>query len=186
MSDFSKMTLGGTLSYEPANAGDKWVYLETIADGTSSLLIQAGAQYSERYIRTDGTETETATGDIVRWIAVKNTGTTDGSTATSSGVVLSLEGSAAYNNTDGIFIDKDIYLMGFHPETEANDLLDDSEFETELDALYGMIFIQRLSLLCNASEKLMSKGYYERNHGNYDVQAILAKRKELYGRLKSG
>jgi hypothetical protein len=105
MSDFSKMTLGGTLSYEPANAGDKWVYLETIADGTSSLLIQAGAQYSERYIRTDGTETETATGDIVRWIAVKNTGTTDGSTATSSGVVLSLEGSAAYNNTDGIFID---------------------------------------------------------------------------------
>ena len=87
---------------------------------------------------------------------------------------------------DGIFIDKDIYLMGFHPETEANDLLDDSEFETELDALYGMIFIQRFSLLCNASEKLMSKGYYERNHGNYDVQAILAKRKELYGRLKSG
>jgi|TARA_X000001388_G_C2216061_1_gene117270 hypothetical protein len=87
---------------------------------------------------------------------------------------------------DGIFIDKDIYLMGFHPETEANDLLDDSEFETTIDTLYGMVFIQRLSLLCKASEKLMSKGYYKRDHGNYDVKAILAKRNELYRRFKSG
>jgi hypothetical protein len=87
---------------------------------------------------------------------------------------------------DGVFIDKDIYLMGFHPETEANDLLDDSEFETDLDTLYGMIFIQRLSLLCDASEKLMRRGYYKRNHGSYDVDAIFSKRKELYGRLKNG
>jgi hypothetical protein len=36
---------------------------------------------------------------------LKNTGTTDGSTATSSGIVFSLEGTAAYNNPDGIFID---------------------------------------------------------------------------------
>ncbi len=105
MSDFAKMTLGGTLSYEPADSGDKWIYLETIVDGTTSLLIQAGAEYNKRYGRTDEAETATATGDIVRWIAVKNTGTTDGSTSTSSGVVLSLEGAAAYNNTDGIFID---------------------------------------------------------------------------------
>ena len=74
-------------------------------DGTSSLLIQAAAEYNKRYGRTDEAETVTATGDIVRWIAVKNTGTTDGSTSTSSGVVLSLEGAAAYDNTDGIFID---------------------------------------------------------------------------------
>ena len=97
MSDLSKMAITGDLSYTPADSGDKWIYLETIADAASSLLIQAGAQYNERYVRTDGTETETATGDIVRWICVKHTGTTDGSTATSSGVVLSLEGSAAYN-----------------------------------------------------------------------------------------
>ena len=103
-SDFSKQSLGSNLSYTPADAGDKWIYLETIVDGTTSLLIQAGAEYNKRYGRTDETETTTATGDIVRWIAVKNTGTTDGSTSTSSGVVLSLEGVAAYNNTDGIFI----------------------------------------------------------------------------------
>ena len=104
-SDFAKKTMGGTLSYEPANVGDKWIYLETIVDSTSALLIQAGAEYSTRYGKTDAAETITATGDIVRWIAVKHTGTTDGSTSTADGVVLSLEDSAAYNNTDGIFID---------------------------------------------------------------------------------
>ncbi len=104
-SDFAKQAISGNLNYTPADAGDKWIYLETIVDGTSSLLIQAGAEYNKRYGRTDEAETATATGDIVRWIVVKNTGTTDGSTDTSSGVVLSLEGSAAYDNTDGIFID---------------------------------------------------------------------------------
>ena len=104
-SDFAKQAIGGNLNYTPADAGDKWVYLETIIDGTTSLLIQAGAEYNKRYGRTDEAETATATGDIVRWLCVKNTGTTDGSTSTSSGIVLSLEGAAAYNNTDGIFID---------------------------------------------------------------------------------
>ena len=104
-SDFSKQSIGGNLSYTPANVGDKWIYLETKVDDTSSLLIQAGAEYDTRYGLTDAAETITATGDIVRWICVKHTGTTDGSTATSSGVVLSLEGAAAYDNTDGIFID---------------------------------------------------------------------------------
>ena len=104
-SDFAKQAMGGNLDYTPANAGDKWIYLETIVDSTTALLIQADAEYSTRYGKTDDAETLTATGDIVRWIAVKHTGTTNGTTATSNGVVLSLEGSAAYNNTDGIFID---------------------------------------------------------------------------------
>jgi len=105
LSDFAKMSIAGNLSYTPADAGDKWIYLETIVDGTTSLLIQAGAEYNKRYGRTDEAETITATGDIVRWIALKHTGTTDGSTTTTDGVVFSLEGAAAYDNTDGIFID---------------------------------------------------------------------------------
>ena len=104
-SDFAKQAIAGSLSYTPADTGDKWIYLETKVDATSSLLIQAAAEYSTRYGLTDDAETVTATGDIVRWLCVKNTGTTDGSTSTSSGIVLSLEGAAAYNNTDGIFID---------------------------------------------------------------------------------
>ena len=74
-------------------------------DGSNVRLIQPDGEYNKRYGRTDEAETVVAAGDIIRWIAVKHTGTTDGSTATSSGVVLALEGSAAYNNTDGIFID---------------------------------------------------------------------------------
>ena len=67
MSDFAKKTMGGTLSYEPANTGDQWIYLETIVDAASVALIADGRQYAERYIRADeGTETVTATGDIVR------------------------------------------------------------------------------------------------------------------------
>ena len=104
-SDFAKKAMSGNLSYTPANVGDKWIYLETIVDSTSALLIQANAEYSTRYGASDAAETITATGDIVRWIALKHTGTTDGSTATTDGVVFSLEDAAAYDNTDGIFID---------------------------------------------------------------------------------
>ena len=104
-SDFAKKAMSGNLSYTPANVGDKWIYLETIVDSTSALLIQANAEYSTRYGASDAAETITATGDIVRWIALKHTGTTNGTTATTDGVVFSLEGAAAYDNTDGIFID---------------------------------------------------------------------------------
>ena len=108
MSDFAKKAMGGNLSYTPANTGDKWIYLETIVDASSVALIAAGRQYGERYIRADeGTETVAATGDIVRWMCIKHTGTTDGSTATSSGIVVSLDasGNAAYGEEEGFFID---------------------------------------------------------------------------------
>ena len=104
-SDFAKKAMGGNLNYTPADTGDKWIYLETIVDSTTALLIQAAAEYNTRYGASDAAETVTATGDIVRWIALKHTGTTDGSTTTTDGVVFSLEGAAAYDNTDGIFID---------------------------------------------------------------------------------
>ena len=103
-SDFAKRIMGGSLNYTPEDTGDKWIYLETIVDSTSALLIQAAAEYSTRYGASDAAETVTATGDIVRWIAIKHTGTTNGSTATTDGVVFSLEDSAAYDNTDGIFL----------------------------------------------------------------------------------
>jgi len=107
LNDVSKMSASGTCAYTPADAGDKWIYLEVLADAASTALIQAGVQYHEKYVRTDGTETSTATGDIVRWMAIKHTGTTDGSTSTSSGVVVSLAGSAAaaYNEAEGFFLD---------------------------------------------------------------------------------
>ena len=108
MSDFAKKAMGGNLSYTPADTGDQWIYVETIVDASSVALIADGRQYSERYIRADeGTEKIADSADIVRWMAIKHTGTTDGSTATSSGIVVSLDaaGNAAYGEVEGFFID---------------------------------------------------------------------------------
>ena len=81
------------------------------------------------------------------------------------------------------FQDKDIYVMGFHPEDDTNEIIESDSFETEVDDVYSMIFIQRLSLLERASEKLRSKGYYDRTYGNYKVDEILQKRNKLFRRL---
>ena len=62
--------------------------------------------------------------------------------------------------------------MGFHPEDDVNEIIESDSFETEVDDVYSMIFIQRLSLLERASEKLRSKGYYDRTYGNYKVDEI--------------
>ena len=107
LNDVSKMSIGGTMTYSPADSGDKWIYFEVIADASSTALVQAGIQYHEKYVLTDGTETATATGDIVRFMVIKNTGTTDGSTTTTSGVVVSLAGTsaAAHNEAEGFFLD---------------------------------------------------------------------------------
>ena len=124
LNDIGKMSAAGSMSYEPADAGDKWIYLEVIADASSTALIQTGVQYHEKYVRTDGTETGTATGDIVRWIAIKHTGTTDGSTTTNSGVVISLDGSgnAAHGETEGLFLDSGDMVCFKTPACTINDI----------------------------------------------------------------
>ena len=88
LNDLSKMNLSGNLSFTPRDANDLWFYSEQIFDATSDPLIKAGMQYRERAHRGDGIELETHANDQLRWLAVKNTGTTDGSTATTEGVVL--------------------------------------------------------------------------------------------------
>lgn len=85
--------------------------------------------------------------------------------------------------SNNVFQDKDIYVMGFHPEDDVNEIIESDSFETEVDDVYSMIFIQRLSLLERASEKLRSKGYYNRTYGNYKVDEILQKRNKLFRRL---
>jgi hypothetical protein len=82
------------------------------------------------------------------------------------------------------FGDCDLYVMGFHPEDESNEIIDDGGFETYVEEVYSMVFVQRLSLLCEASEKLMRTGYYDRKAGDYEIQAIMEQRNELYRRLK--
>ena len=105
LNDLSKMSIGGNMSFEPRDANDLWFYSEQIFDATSDPLIKADMQYHMKAHRGDGTERLTHANDQLRWLAVKNTGTTDGSTATSEGIVISLNGdAAAYNEVEGIYV----------------------------------------------------------------------------------
>lgn len=86
----------------------------------------------------------------------------------------------------GIFIDRDVWVMGFHPDDEPNDFVADVSFEVGTDDTYAMIFVQRLSKLHVAADKLHKKGYYAAYDDLYDSEGIYARREQLYRRLKNG
>jgi len=86
----------------------------------------------------------------------------------------------------GWFIDKDVWVMGFHPHDEESEFVEDVDFEPHIDAEYAMIFVQRLSKLQEAADKLDKKGYYDTYNGQYNAREIFEKRKNLYRRLKNG
>ena len=84
----------------------------------------------------------------------------------------------------GFFINKDMFLMGFHPEDVENELLDGEDFESTVDTPYAMIFLQRLTKLQEASNTLRMKGYYEVCEKYYDAEKLYENRNSLYRRLK--
>ena len=86
----------------------------------------------------------------------------------------------------GIFGDRDLWVMGFHPDDEANDFVQDVSFEAKTDDTYAMIFVQRLTKLHLAADKLHKKGYYAAYDGLYDSDGIYARREQLYRRLTDG
>jgi len=89
---------------------------------------------------------------------------------------------------DGMFIDRDIWVMGFHPYDEESEFVNEVEhsFEPQIEAEYAMIFVQRLSKLQEAAYKLDKKGYYNTYNGHYNAREIFEKREQLYERLKNG
>ena len=86
----------------------------------------------------------------------------------------------------GTFIDKDIWLMGFHPDDEITEAAEATAIEAVTDTEYSMIFVQRLSKLQEAADKLDKKGYYGNYNGEYNACEIFDKRQQLYRRLKNG
>ena len=87
--------------------------------------------------------------------------------------------------SDGIFIDRDMWLMGFHPHDEPNDFIDDNSFMQIVEDEYAMIFVQRLSKVQESADKLAKKGYYDNYLEEYDAEQIFQNRELLYRRLKS-
>ena len=89
---------------------------------------------------------------------------------------------------DGMFLDRDIWVMGFHPEDEESEFVEEMalDFDPYVEDEYALIFVQRLSKLQEAADKLATKGYYEAYGVNYNAREIYEKRERLYRRLKDG
>ena len=88
--------------------------------------------------------------------------------------------------SEGFFINKDMFLMGFHPEDEGNEMLDNDGFESTVDSSYAMVFLQRLSKLQEASNSLRKQGYYTNCQEYYNADFLYEQRNHFYRKLKNG
>ena len=77
--------------------------------------------------------------------------------------------------------------MSYHPDDEPNELVHtDETFEAAIDTDYAMVFIQRLSKLHEAAEKLKKTGYYKEYEQQFGLMDMLRVRETYYRRLKNG
>jgi hypothetical protein len=74
--------------------------------------------------------------------------------------------------------------MGFHPDDDINELIDDGSFEEIVSEEYSLIFVQRLSKLQESANKLKKLGYYDNYYSMYNVEDIYEQRENYYRRLK--
>ena len=88
--------------------------------------------------------------------------------------------------SSGIFGDPDLWVMGFHPGDAANELVDDGSFEPTVAEEYAMVFVQRLSKVQEAADKLKKLGYYSAYLAEYDAAELFDQREALYRRLHHG
>tara|TARA_X000001036_G_scaffold387807_1_gene383751 strand:- start:263 stop:859 length:597 start_codon:yes stop_codon:yes gene_type:complete len=79
--------------------------------------------------------------------------------------------------------DSDLWVMGFHPHDDESEVLDDESFEPISEYSYGLIFIQRLSLLQEASNKLELQGYYNVYKDNPEITEMYEIRRDYYRRF---
>jgi hypothetical protein len=83
-----------------------------------------------------------------------------------------------------MFTTKDMWVMGFHPDDDVNELIDDGSFEEVVNEEYSLIFIQRLSKLQESANKLKKLGYYDKYYNEYNVKDIYEQRENFYRSLK--
>tara|TARA_R110000824_G_scaffold263196_1_gene451860 strand:- start:591 stop:1163 length:573 start_codon:yes stop_codon:yes gene_type:complete len=84
---------------------------------------------------------------------------------------------------EGMFINRNAWVVGFHPDDGGNALLKSSLFPTSTSKEYAVMLVQPLSLLQETSEKIEPLGYYKGYEDEYNADSILQNRKDLYRRL---
>ena len=91
--DDIKSSLGGSSSYEPKDANDKWLFAEVAVSNSSGDLV-ADMDY------LGSTATTVVADDDVAWVAIKNISTTS-----TDGIAIRLDaGTAAHNSAGNIYI----------------------------------------------------------------------------------
>ena len=90
-----------TFTYTPADANDKWFYgIINVPQNTGGVDLISGTFLSNSAGKATGSTTATlTTSDKIKFLFIKNTGTTDGSTSTDESVHLVLDGSTVAHNT---------------------------------------------------------------------------------------
>tara|TARA_R100001510_G_C7547680_1_gene132696 strand:- start:31 stop:588 length:558 start_codon:yes stop_codon:yes gene_type:complete len=79
-------------------------------------------------------------------------------------------------NSEKKFARGNLWFIGFHPDDDVPEFVDDDTGETQLvDEPYALIFIQKLTELDDASKRLEQKKYYTR--ANKEEIAHLLKRR---------
>ena len=114
-----------SFSYTPADANDKWFYgIINVPHNTGDLNLIAGKFLSNSAGKTAGTANDDITAsDKVKFLFIKNTGTTDGSSSTDESVMLVQDGSTvAHGSTNAIEISSGQSWFAKMPNTTVGDL----------------------------------------------------------------
>jgi archaellum component FlaG (FlaF/FlaG flagellin family) len=112
-----------TITVTPQNSSEKWYYGLRNVTTTSTDLIAGNFLMTAAGVDTGSSEAAVHANDKVRFIFIKNTGTTDGSTSSTEAINICFDGgTAAYNLADGIEIGPGEVWFGKLPNTTVANL----------------------------------------------------------------
>ena len=114
-----------TFSYTPADANDRWFYgIINVPHNTGAVdLITGKFLAASSGVATGTANADITTSDKVKFLFIKNSGTTDGSSTTDESVMLVLDGSTvAHSSTNAIEISAGHSWFAKLPNTTIGDL----------------------------------------------------------------
>ena len=114
-----------TFSYTPADADDKWfcAIINVPHTGGSVDLIRGKFLAESAGVAISAENDDITTADKVKFLFIKNSGTTDGSSATDESLMLVLDGSTvAHGSTNAIEISSGDSWFAKLPNTTVGDL----------------------------------------------------------------
>ena len=114
-----------SFAYTPADANDKWFYgIVNVPHNTGGVdLITGKFLAASAGVATGTANADITTSDKVKFLFIKNTGTTDGSSSTDESVMLVQDGSTvAHGSTNAIEISSGHSWFAKMPNTTVGDL----------------------------------------------------------------